>query len=108
MSDPFRAEATRLCPTCGAELAQGASFCGACGSLVANTPTEQTGAAPAPMSALASAPTIPPGEETPSPFEAAQREPATIPPGAEDHDASGQVRQNGHRRWDLGRLFRRE
>jgi hypothetical protein len=110
MSETFPAEATRLCPTCGAELAQGATFCGACGSLVPRPPAAQAGEAPTPLTALPSAPTIPPEDETQPPLESAQLEPAATSRIAEEQPAHqpNQVKQNGHRRWDLGRLFHRE
>ena len=108
MSDPFSAEATRLCPTCGAELAKGASFCGACGSLVPGSPPASAGEAPTLLMELPGAPTLPPTDDTLPPPEAAQRDPTPPPEPAEEHYVPDKVRQNGHRRWDLGRLFHRE
>ncbi|HEV8190665.1 MAG TPA: zinc ribbon domain-containing protein [Ktedonobacterales bacterium] len=110
MSESFPAEAVRLCPTCGAELAQGATFCGACGSLVPGPPASPAGEAPTLFTALPSAPTIPPEDETQPPLEPVQREPAATANVAEERpvDRPDQAKQNGHRRWDLGRLFHRE
>ena len=110
MSEQSPAEATRLCPTCGAELAPGATFCGACGSLVPGPPSAPTGEAPTLLTPLASAPTIPPEGETLPPVEASQRESAASPVTSEELPTpqTDIASQNGHRRWDIGRLFRRE
>lgn len=110
MSEQFPAEATRLCPTCGAELAPGATFCGACGSLVPGPTSAAAGEAPTLSPTLSSAPTIPPEGETLPPIETAQREPAASSRVSEEQPAyhPDQASQNGHRRWDLGRLFHRE
>ena len=108
MNDPFPTGAARLCPTCGAELADGASFCGACGSLVPGSPAASAGEAPTLLMELPGAPTLPPGDETLPPLEVAKLDPAPTPKTAEEQYAPDQVRQNGHRRWDLGRLFHRE
>jgi zinc-ribbon domain len=112
MSEQFPAEATRLCPTCGAELAPGATFCGACGSLVPGSPSAPTGEAPTLLTPLASAETIPPEGETLPPMEAQPREPAASSAVSDSEELPASqpdlASQNGHRRWDIGRLFRRE
>jgi hypothetical protein len=109
MSEQSRAEPAQLCPTCGAELAAGASFCGACGSLVPRAPGERPESDAMPTTVLPSAPTIPPDAETQPPQQA---EPAEAVPPASDaalqEDTPDAARHNGHRRWDLGRLFHRD
>ena len=108
MSDQFSADAKRLCPTCGAELPEGAAFCGACGSLVPGSLPASAGEAPTLLMEMTGAPTLPPDDETLPPVEEARREPASAPPAADEEYTPDQIKQNGHRRWDLGRLFRRE